>query len=200
MGLLRFCVLVVRTAFSHSLTLAQDFLFCCVLLVGAAIWLAPRFNMSVDLAPWASALNGWTVGAVTFGSIVALRLICAPYWVWQDERTARNLAEAATNNKTQRKQTRVVLGGFLAEGQPLMTRCADEEKPPPSDDAEAWAEKVETFLLGNLDESYIARFRDDSNLPMTGTSIFSQPHRVLWGRLRVRMARLQEFIKELSND
>lgn len=83
MGLFRFYGLVFRTAFTHSLSLAQDALFFAILVVGAAIWLAPSFHMTIDLT---FAPNGWEVATITFGSILGLRLLLAPYWIWREQR------------------------------------------------------------------------------------------------------------------
>jgi hypothetical protein len=82
---LRYYWLVVRTAFSHSLSVAQDVLFLCIIGVGAVIWLAPKLSVTVDLPAWASALNGWAIAAVTLGTIFAIRLVLAPYWIWRNQ-------------------------------------------------------------------------------------------------------------------
>jgi hypothetical protein len=94
---LRYYWLVVRTAFSHSLSVAQDVLFLCIIGVGAAIWLAPKLSVTVDLPAWASALNGWAIAAVTLGTIFAIRLVLAPYWIWRNQQPSferRQSAEA----------------------------------------------------------------------------------------------------------
>ena len=87
---------------------------------------------------------------------------------------------------------------YMEEGRALMAACANQESDAPETESNEWATKVETFLAGTLDQSYIARFRNGSGLPMVGTTIWKPSHRNLWGELRVRIARLQEFIKELS--
>lgn len=97
-----------------------------------------------------------------------------------------------------KRAIRVALGKFLGEGQSLMSRCGDEQIDPPSTEADRWAAEAESFLSENLDNSYIARFRSGSGLPLAANSIASLPHRKLWGGLHLRVARLQEFIKEQS--
>src|ERR1700738_420565 len=65
---------------------------------------------------------------------------------------------------------------------------------PPNDDSNAWAQRVETFLLSNLDESYIPRFRDGSNIiPLLPAGMSSRDHSNLYRDLQIRIARLNEF-------
>jgi hypothetical protein len=56
------------------------------------------------------------------------------------------------------------------------------------------------LIINNLDASYVTRFRDGSDIaPMIpGGVTFGSPNLSLWGGLRVRVIRLNEFIKELS--
>ena len=192
---LRYYCLVVRTAFTHSLSVTQDVLFVAILCVGAAIWLAPTFHMTIDLTSWASALSGWAVAAITFGSIIGLRLLLASYWIWKGEREARIAAESTANNQETRKNIRVALGRFIHEADSLMARCRDMTISPPNDDSNAWAQRVETFLLSNLDESYIPRFRDGSNIiPLLPAGMSSRDHSNLYRDLQIRIARLNEFM------
>ena len=83
MGLLRYYGLVFRTAFTHSLSIAQDVLFLAILVIGAATWFAPVFQMTIDFA---FAPSGWAVAAITFGLILGMRVLLAPYWIWKEER------------------------------------------------------------------------------------------------------------------
>jgi hypothetical protein len=97
-----------------------------------------------------------------------------------------------------RRQVREALGSFLEEGRQLMIRCANETIPPPTADAEAWAQRVETYLHQNLDDSYIGRFRTGAGLPLAANSIQSIPHRNLWSGINIRISRLAEYIKEIG--
>jgi hypothetical protein len=97
MGLLRYYSLLVRTAFTHTLSVAQHVLFVFMLIVGAAIWFAPNFYMTIALT---SPPDGWTVAAVTFGLIIGIRLLLAPYWIWKTEREARLRTEIKLRNAT----------------------------------------------------------------------------------------------------
>jgi len=46
--------------------------------------------MTIDFA---FAPGGWAIAVITFGSIIVIRLLLAPYWIWNVEREARLAAE-----------------------------------------------------------------------------------------------------------
>ena len=86
MGVLRYYGLVLRAAFTHSLSIAQDIIFGAILVVGLAAVVARRVGMRLDLTPWLTALGGWGIAAIVFGSIILVRLLLAPYWIWKEQR------------------------------------------------------------------------------------------------------------------
>ena len=104
--------------------------------------------------------------------------------------------KAELDERAKRQNIRVALGNFLEEGRGLMVRCGNVSEPPPEQEAQSWADNVEAYFHKEMDDSYIARFRDGSGLPLTVNSISSVPHRNLWGGIWIRTSRLQEFIKE----
>jgi hypothetical protein len=95
MDIIYYCRLVLRTAFRHSASVAQAILFFILVIIGAAIWLLPVFGMTVNLSALLSIFAVPQFYAILFWSIVIVRLICAPYWIWKDERKARIVAEEA---------------------------------------------------------------------------------------------------------
>jgi len=99
---------------------------------------------------------------------------------------------------SRRQATRVALGEFLEEGRKLAVQSSDELEPPPNDEAVDWANRVEAFFREDLDESYVARFRNHAGLPMGGTTLTSAPHRNLWSGIHTRLARLEQFLAELG--
>src|SRR5947207_3299198 len=105
--------------------------------------------------------------------------------------------ESGRDSKEARRKLREALGTFLIEGQELQAQCHYVNREPANSEANAWAERVEQFLQDNLDSGHIARFRDGSGLPVGANSISSIPHRQLWSGLRVRLARLSQFIAEI---
>jgi hypothetical protein len=192
MGFLGYYAKVLRVAFTHSLDIAQSIIFAFLIIIGVAPYLLQGFGVTLDLTRWATALTGWQVATGVFGTIILIRLILAPYWIHKE-------LHQQIEPSGRKREIRIALANFMEEGQQLNRRCGEELLPAPEGDANTWAQRVEDFLSENLDASYVARFRDGSNLPMAATSIASIPHRNLWGGLRVRLARLQEFIRELSN-
>jgi hypothetical protein len=71
-----YLLLGLRTAFTRSLSVAQDFIFVAIILVGFLIWWWP--SMTSQLSAYATALNGWTVAAIVLATIFAIRLLLAP--------------------------------------------------------------------------------------------------------------------------
>jgi len=109
------------------------------------------------------------------------------------------LTKAGTDAaQMERRAIRVKMAEFIKEGLALTRRCANESEPPPTEEADEWAARTESFLRTNLDESYVARFRSSSGLPLWATSINSAPHRKLSTGIHVRLARLNQFLEELS--
>jgi len=104
-------------------------------------------------------------------------------------------SEAAT---AERRAIRVDLAALANEGMALARRCTNESEPPPTEEANQWARRTEDFLRTRLDDSYVARFRSHSGLPPMTTSIQSAPHRNLSVKLRVRLARLNQFLEKLA--
>jgi hypothetical protein len=130
-------------------------------------------------------------------AVVLFRIVAAPFWMAKEDAEKVTALEAKIASKEERQRLREALGSFLIEGRQLQERCSYQNQDPPNAEADAWAGRVETFLGDNLDSGHIARFRDGSDLPMGANSIGSIPHRQLWGGLRVRLARLSQFIAEI---
>lgn len=97
----RYYCRVMSVAFSHSASAAQTVIFGTIILLGGSIWLLPRFAVDLHLADWVSTVSGWKVAAATFGSIVGIRLLLAPFWIHREtERSLeRNNSVAAAQNR-----------------------------------------------------------------------------------------------------
>ena len=50
--------------------------------------------MSIDASGLLAWLSNPAFYAIFFGSVVVCRLLCAPYWIWKEERQARLKTEA----------------------------------------------------------------------------------------------------------
>lgn len=107
--------------------------------------------------------------------------------------------EKKLNNKAKTKNERVKLGEFLEQGQLLKHRCGNEREPPPNDDANEWAIEVEHWLETEFDSSYVSRFRNNADVPMTANSISSITHRNLWAGIHTRCYQLGKFIEQLAD-
>jgi hypothetical protein len=144
----------------------------------------------INMIPHLS-LAWWLFG---FAMIFAVGIFEASF------RLANVLHTEMEESKDNRKTTRNYLAGFHDEGQSLMARCIDKDSSPQSD-SDNWANNVEAFLINNLDASYVTRFRDGANIMQSipPGMTFTSPNYNLWSGLRVRVIRLNEFIKELSS-
>jgi hypothetical protein len=162
------------------------------------------FNESSgSLAKAASILISTVVYALPafFAFFVLHACFISPFFVWKAEREARIDAESKINNRETRKNIRITLSRFLEDGRALMSNCLDSTVSIPIDDANAWARKGETFFRDNLDESYISRFHDDSNIARG--AVLPQPSKDrldLWHWIRVRVINLNNFIERFTLD
>lgn len=84
MGFFVYCRRVIEVAFKHSLDWTQWWLFLAILLIGA-LQAVTNNNEALPSERLMKALVSWQGAAVVFGSIVAMRLILAPYWIWRDD-------------------------------------------------------------------------------------------------------------------
>jgi len=193
----------------RSSWIAANGLFGAVLAGAAMIWRGVLPLVSTDL----TSVSNWALSFVIYavGSwivlFVASFVLIAPYRSWQKvtlaaaaERGRFDALKAQIEQSNNRKSKREGLAQFLHDGQVLMGRCADQSSSPQID-ADSWAGKVETFLKSYLDDSYVIRFRDGANIMQSipDGMTFTSPNYNLWRGLRVRVVRLNEFIKELSS-
>ena len=70
--------LVIKTAWRHSFHAAHSVILGLIIAGGLLSYFVPRVHVMVDL-------HGWQVATVVLGSIIAVRLILAPYWIWQEQ-------------------------------------------------------------------------------------------------------------------
>jgi hypothetical protein len=90
---LHYCRLVFWAAWRHSRSWTQGIIFFAFVIAGVATLLVPNFGMTIDMTDLVNILKTPAIYAILFGSIILVRLICAPYWVWREERAARTMAE-----------------------------------------------------------------------------------------------------------
>jgi hypothetical protein len=88
MEFLRFYWAVFRESFRHSLDIAQAVMFVVIIVGGVVATENPRAKVTLDQMD----LGGWKAAAIVLGSIILIRLLLAPYWLYQSE-TARRTKE-----------------------------------------------------------------------------------------------------------
>jgi hypothetical protein len=116
----------------------------------------------------------------------------------QNERTEKERALEALDQREKRRTISSALGAFMLRGRDIQQRCANEAQPAPVADAEAWAPEVERYMAAELGDAYVARFRSAAGIPIAATSISSQVHRRVWSFMHTRLARLDQFLQELA--
>src|SRR4051812_18192657 len=99
MELLRFYLDVVKLALRHSLDQTQYILIVILLLVGAGGYFVPK------LANWETIVTGSQAALTVLGSIVAARLLLAPYWLYKEKVEALNSAIASTRSYSRASAT-----------------------------------------------------------------------------------------------
>src|SRR5580658_1733753 len=83
MGFIRYWWMVLREAWSESLDLAQAVLFIAIIIVGGGITMLPTFATAHDIPAVFEQILSWRGAAFALGSVVAARLILAPYYIWR---------------------------------------------------------------------------------------------------------------------
>lgn len=78
MRLLRYCRLVIQTAVKHSVDWAQAIVFLMTIALWATTFIEPRLAWHVNL-------GAGNVLGVILGSLILMRLLFAPYWIYVDQ-------------------------------------------------------------------------------------------------------------------
>lgn len=84
MGFFRYYARVFRVAASHSLSITQDVIFGTILIVGLGALFLRRFGMILNVANWLLTISSWQIAVGVLMSIVAIRLLMAPYWIHKE--------------------------------------------------------------------------------------------------------------------
>jgi hypothetical protein len=160
-------------------------------------YLPPLVLDPFDIAERVFGIN-WIPPNWLAWTLFALGWVVAGAKTYHELRESKLKLEARLDDRKRNREIRESLGEYLERGRELMRLCTNEKSPPPDDEANQWADEVEQFLHSQLDSSYVSRFRSSAGLPLSANSIFSLEHRNLWAGIHVRVARLTEFITELS--
>jgi hypothetical protein len=144
------------------------------------VLLAVHIDPNQRIAVWLAALS--------------MFLFYAGFRAWSEEATHTFSADKI-------RALRQGLAIFILEGQTIRGRCfKGEEYDSLERDALDWISRLDAFLSDQFDDSYVIRSQNSSGLPM-GTftsSLRPDPREVrLYGAIGTRLARLEEFSKEL---
>jgi hypothetical protein len=108
MGFFRYVWRIAAVAFSHSLSIAQDVIFGTVIVLEFIVYLAPGPHIGIDFGQWSLAMSAWQIAAIVAAIIFGLRLILAPYWIYQEQQATivaqrTQLESQTTHQNTQHR-------------------------------------------------------------------------------------------------
>jgi hypothetical protein len=115
--MLRYYLLVLKTAFVHLIDYAQAIIFVVLIIAGVAASCVPSLKMQIE---W----TGWQVAALILGSVIALRLVLAPFWIWQEQHASGDVLQqrlTAIGSKRDLAYDHVTFGIFATGKKPTVT-------------------------------------------------------------------------------
>jgi hypothetical protein len=183
-----------KTENSHVRLLVMLSIFVLAALIVGGIPSAIAFH------DHAAVVVAVMLGILLIGTFVYWMLFKAYYAIYLEERAESARLRAIIAATTDRRKVREVMGNMLSEGRELMAICAkDDPATLPQKEFDDWSARVEAVLLQEFDFSYVARFRNPgSGMPMVMSPCERDAHRTLWGWIRIRVMRLDEFLSEIS--
>lgn len=96
---------------------------------------------------------------------------------------------------------RIRLAIYVQYGQQIIEQCHFTERrllPVPDGWANAWGQAVSENLASDLGDDFAVRFNNGAGLPI-GMTVLAPPYSRVEGYVRIRMARLTEFMQELAS-
>ena len=142
-------------------------------------------------------ITGTEVALSIYWAIAAFTVLAATFMAWRDEHVGRETVQKQLDDREKRRAIRLELANLMSEGQVLVQSFGSLRGRPTEEQAQQWAERVEQYLRAALDESFVVRFRDqssDDGLKRVGSPAESRR----WTFLRLRVANLDKFIRELQ--
>jgi hypothetical protein len=147
--------------------------------------------------------SGTEVALSVYWAIAAFTVVAATFFAWRDEYVDRDTVQKQLDSlknqfddREKRRKARLELANLMSEGQAL-EQGYDRGLRPSEEEAQQWATRVEQYLRAALDDTFVIRFRDqssDDGLVRVGPTAESRR----WTFLRLRVANLDKFIKELQ--
>jgi hypothetical protein len=90
MELLKFYWSAITLAFTQAPGIAQDILFGIFIVAGIVLYFLKRANVITVVTSWMNDVTGWQIAATVLGTIFAIRLLLAPYWLYREKAEAAN--------------------------------------------------------------------------------------------------------------
>jgi hypothetical protein len=184
-GFFRYSCSVMGMAWKHALTPAQDIIFVLVILAGILGAWVPRVD-----------LNAWQAAAIILSTIVGVRLLLAPYWLYNEQKLRADQLEARLADKRNRNQIAKLLSVAMMEGRDLMARYTDRPPAPADKEPDDWLRRTETLIRKELGPIHFARFNTPDDPPVQ--QVEDPSHNRAWNGIRYRVLNLKKFIEELG--
>ncbi len=159
MEFLRYCGLVVRTAFSPALDSAQAVVFALVLAAGLLTYIT--FDGSGDARAWQLV-----AAVVVFG--IAFRLAFATYGLWKEQCARADAVEQRLSELDSTKaERRARLREFYSSVEAILGRNVARDISPEEFrdyliEMESWVASTATWIAENMGEAALSRFLDRS--------------------------------------
>jgi hypothetical protein len=172
-GVLHYYWKVLWTAVVHSADTAQTIIFFLILVAGLAAYFLPAFKPPVDLA-------GWQVAAIILAAVFLVRVLLAPYWIWQEEHAARLEAEALARVAVQQAEVAkdrsallAKLRKFYVEGSEIRrvltpNDVTDDQIDEAEKRSNKWLNDVIVWLKSNMGDAAVSRFTNNGDKPSYG--------------------------------
>jgi hypothetical protein len=174
-------------------------------------WMSGAFSLLLTTIVLVRSASGSPVSPnqtlVILGCLGVIAFLLSGVAAWRYEYRRANKFQARLNalegQVAKDASLRDNLAALMLEGQDLHHRLASTDEPLETLEPEiaTWAMKTETWLGQNLGSSHIVRFRNSAGIPM-GAYVMRRALNTkegpLNGFMRVRLARLGEFIAEQS--
>jgi hypothetical protein len=132
-----------------------------------------------------------------FWLLLILGFALATILAYHEVRMQKVRLERQLDERQKRKDIRITLGQFLAEGHQITGKCFEKNTEAPVEEADRWTTKVFNYLDTNLGNDYAQRFQSYEGLPIRVTTLSGTQARIE-AFIGSRLARLNQFLAELT--
>jgi hypothetical protein len=134
------------------------------------------------------------------GHWLSLVIIAVFFFVFGYCSGSKITAQSSISRETRHKHEIVEkLGQFLHQGERFEAMCVNPKEQFPSDEVDAWAHDLDSYLARELGASYATRVKSSSGLlPESVTNLAPGVEQGIWWGIHVRCVRLNQFLDEMS--